>query len=57
MKSRETLHNDFLCEVGIFLFRAVEGIGQEPFLVEFQEVFMVSYVSDLRHHEIIGAGG
>lgn len=31
--------------------RPLEGVGHEPFLVEFQEVFTVGYVPDLRHHK------
>ena len=31
------------------LLRPLEGIGHEPFIIEFPEVYTVSYVPDLRH--------
>jgi hypothetical protein len=49
VKPREILHNDPLCRVGMILLRPLESAGHKTFLVEFQEVFAVGYVPDLRH--------
>ena len=35
----------------MILLRPFERTGCEPFIVELQEVFMVSYMQDLQHHK------